>query len=82
MWEDEGIEPTVELKYGDSSLTPGQDYDVSFLYDIVTKSGTATITLKGIYRAKEPSLSQRVMYMGRSLATMLSPMESESWLWW
>ena len=39
----------MELKYGDSSLTPGQDYDVSFLYDIVTKSGTATITLKGIY---------------------------------
>ena len=47
--EDEGIEPTVEVKNGDATLKKGQDYDVSFLYDIPSKSGTATITLKGTY---------------------------------
>ena len=47
--EDEGIEPTVELKSGDTTLQKGQDYDVTFQYDIPTKSGTATITLKGAY---------------------------------
>ena len=47
--EDEGIEPTVEVKNGDVTLKKGQDYDVSFLYDIPSKSGTATITLKGTY---------------------------------
>jgi len=47
--EDEGIEPTVELKNGDTTLKRGQDYDVSFLYDIPSKSGTASITLKGAY---------------------------------
>ena len=47
--EDEGIEPTVEVKNGDTTLKKGQDYDVSFLYDIPSKSGTATITLKGTY---------------------------------
>ena len=47
--EDEGTEPTVELKSGDATLTPGKDYDVAFLYDIPARSGTATITLKGAY---------------------------------
>ena len=47
--EDEGIEPTVEVKYGDTALKRGEDYDLSFLYDIPSKTGSVTITLKGRY---------------------------------
>ena len=47
--EDEASEPAIILKYGDTALIQGKDYDMSLQYDIPSKSGTATIAFKGIY---------------------------------
>ena len=47
--EDVGIAPAVALRHGETTLARGTDYDVSFRYDIPSRTGTATFTLKGIY---------------------------------
>lgn len=47
--ESTGTEPGFELRWGDTLLVKGTDYDVSFRYDIPAKSGTVTATLKGLY---------------------------------
>lgn len=47
--EDESSIPAIVLKYGDSTLVQGTDFDLTLQYDIPAKTGTATITFKGIY---------------------------------
>lgn len=47
--EDESSVPAIVLKYGDSTLVEGTDYDLALQYDIPAKTGTATIAFKGIY---------------------------------
>lgn len=47
--EDADTKPTISLRYGDRALVEGTDYDLSLLYDIPSKTGTATITFKGCY---------------------------------
>ena len=47
--EDLGTTPAIVLKYGDTALVEGKDYDLSLKYDIPAKSGTATVSFKGIY---------------------------------
>ncbi len=47
--EDAGTAPAIDLKYGDTALAEGTDYDLSLKYDIPTKTGTATISFKGKY---------------------------------
>lgn len=47
--EDESAAPTIVLKYGDSTLAEGTDYDLALQYDIPAQTGTATIAFKGIY---------------------------------
>ena len=46
---DTWTEPALVLKHGETKLVKGTDYDVSFRYDIASKNGTATVTLKGLY---------------------------------
>ena len=43
------ITPKVVVKNGSQVLEQGVDYDVSFSYDIPTRTGTAVIKLKGSY---------------------------------
>ena len=47
--EDLGTTPAIVLKYGDTALVEGKDYDLSLKYDIPARTGTATVSFKGIY---------------------------------
>ena len=47
--EDLGTSPAIVLKYGDTALVEGKDYDLSLKYDIPARTGTATVSFKGIY---------------------------------
>lgn len=47
--EDEGTKPAITLSDGEKTLAEGTDYDLKLQYDIPSKTGTATVTLKGNY---------------------------------
>ena len=47
--EDADTKPTIVLRYGERTLVEGTDYDLSLLFDIPSKTGTATIAFKGCY---------------------------------
>ena len=47
--EDAETKPALTLRYGEETLAEGTDYELSLLYDIPAKSGTATISFKGNY---------------------------------
>ena len=47
--EDADTKPTIALRYGERTLVEGTDYDLSLLFDIPSKTGTATIAFKGCY---------------------------------
>ena len=47
--EDESTTPAIVFKHGERQLVEGRDYDLALSYDIPARTGTATLSFKGIY---------------------------------